>query len=114
MVIQNYSDIAQFITPIELNKMAYESIEVSGLCKCPICGDRFTISIPKIIFEKFKSDEGKCLLSHIHLHGNPCHGLELQLDKNLKVRHSYAVNSIQINQNYENLAGIMKLWTKRF
>lgn len=88
-------------------------IKVTGKCVCPQCGNSFVISIPKKEFEEFKANSNRHLFSHMYLHGNPCHGLEVQLDKDLRVRHHFAINSLQVDQNNVNFAGVMRLWMRR-
>ena len=67
------------------------------LIPCPLCSERITLSVDDV--KKLEVKESRNgLYPHIHVHGDPRHAVLFYLDKNLNVRNSYGIKSVEISK----------------
>lgn len=98
------------ITPKELESIKDLKQNPKNFYECPICKKLIKIGIEYAIKMKLK-DENKVLYPHIHLHGNPLHGMVCYLDSHFKVRSISSIESIEISRDSDTLNQVMKKWS---
>ena len=79
------------------------------MVKCPECDKKVKIGVELEALEKQKNF--KCIyFPHIHIHGNPLHGLLCYLNSELKVRNIGVIKSIEISRDSETLSQFLGKW----
>lgn len=77
--------------------------------KCPECDKKVKIGVELEALEKQKNF--KCIyFPHIHIYGNPLHGLLCYLNSELKVRNIGVIKSIEISRDSETLSQFLGKW----
>ena len=77
--------------------------------KCPECNRKITIGVE---LEALKRQQilKSVYYPHIHIHGNPLHGLLCYLNSELKVRNIGVIKSIEISRDSETLSQFLGKW----
>ena len=97
------------ITPKEREDIKELKQNPLNFYECPICKKSFQIGIEYAIKEK-AHDKKVFPYPHVHLHGNPLHGMICYLDSHLRVRSIGSIESIEISRDSETLNQVMKKW----
>lgn len=80
---------------------------------CPFCGKKFKIGLEYNILEVFKKDK-LALYPHVHLHGNPLHGMVCYIDWQYNIRSIEVIKSIEISRDSETFGEIMSKWSNPY
>jgi len=80
---------------------------------CPLCKKQVEIGVELDTLKKLK-ESNLFPYPHIHLHGEPLHGLLCYIDKDLNIRSKGVVKSIEISRDSKTLGQIMKKWSNPY
>ena len=101
------------ITPKEREDIKEIKQNPNNFHECPFCKEKIRIGIEHAIKRQLH-DKSKFPYPHLHLHGNPIHGMLCYIDSNLKVRSIGIIESIELMRNSDTLNQIMKKWSNPF
>ena len=74
---------------------------------CPFCRKSVEIGIEMDDIIQLNREE-YFPYPHLHLHGNPLHGILFYIDKNLDIRSVTVIKSIEISRDSETFSQIIK------
>jgi len=101
------------ITPKEFEDRKEIKQNPNNYSECPFCGEKIKIGIEYILKRKLH-DKKKFPYPHMHLHGDPIHGMLCYIDSDLKVRSISIIESIEISRDSDTLNTLMKKWANPF
>lgn len=80
---------------------------------CPFCKKKVEIGIEINDLNQLNKEE-YFPYPHLHLHGNPLHGMLFYIDKNLDIRSIAVIKSIEISRDSETFSQAIKKWCNPF
>ena len=80
---------------------------------CPFCRKNVEIGIEMDDLNQLNTEE-YFPYPHLHLHGNPLHGMLFYIDKNLDIRGVTVIKSIEISRDSETFSQAIKKWSNPF
>ena len=86
---------------------------VKNVHTCPLCKERFEIGVEDSILTTL-IERDHFPYPHIHIHGNPVHALLCYIDKNLTIRSTGVIQSIEISRDSDTFAQIMHKWSNPY
>jgi hypothetical protein len=91
----------------------YVKKKVEKVVKCPECDKKITIGVE---LETLKRQQilKSVYFPHIHIHGDPLHGLICYLNSELKVRNIGIIKSIEISRDSGTLSQFLGKWMNPF
>ncbi len=101
------------LTPEEQEDFNEIKQNPNNLYECPLCKEKIKIGI-EFGTKKKLHDKKEFPYPHIHLHGDPIHGMLCYIDSDLKVRSIGIIESIEISRDSDTLNQIMKKWSNPF
>lgn len=87
--------------------------EVRNLHKCPICNKKIKIGIEKSILEVLE-DEESYPYPHLHIHGDPLHAVIFYIDRDLRVRSTSAIRSLEFSRDSHTFQELLKKWSNPY
>ena len=98
------------VTPKEQENIKKIKQNPKNLHVCPICKGKFKIGVEYAIKTKLHGTQ-RFPYPHIHLHGNPLHGMLCYLDSEFKIRSVSGIESIEVLRDSDTLNQVMKKWS---
>jgi hypothetical protein len=87
--------------------------ELRNLHRCPICNEKVRIGIEKSTLESLLQEE-VFPYPHLHIHGNPLHGVLFYVDKDLRVRSCSAIKSLEFSRDSLTFQELLKKWSNPY
>ncbi len=78
--------------------------------KCPVCNEDLEFGVELSVLNAIKQFP----FAHIHLHGNPLHGMIIYIDANFKVRSVEPCESIEVNRDSQTFSQMLSKWSNPF
>ena len=83
----------------------------NGYCICPLCKEKIEVGIEYSVLKELHSD---ILFPYPHLILHKDHAIVCYIDKNLSIRGTQVIRSIEILRDSETLSYIMKKWSNPY
>ena len=80
---------------------------------CPLCQEKIEIGI-EIDTLKMLNEKAYFPYPHIHLHGDPLHAMLCYIDKDLKIKSTGVIKSIEISREHSTFRQIMRKWSNPY
>ena len=84
-----------------------------NLHECPFCGERVVIGVEIDTLQKLH-DASKFPYAHLHIHGDPLHGLLCYIDAHLTIRTINVIKSLEISRDSDTFRQLMKKWSNPY
>ena len=101
------------ITPEEIKIIKEMKENSNNYHECPYCKEKIKIGVEFDTKKKIHNKE-KFPYPHLHLHGNPIHGMLCYIDSSLQVRSIGVIESIEISRDSDTLNQLMKKWANPY
>jgi len=86
---------------------------VKNIHKCPFCEEKIEVGVEIDTLNKIHEGD-HFPYAHIHLHGNPLHAMLCYIDKNLTIRSTGVIKSIEISRDSATFNHLMKKWSNPY
>ncbi|TXT61055.1 MAG: hypothetical protein BAJALOKI2v1_50023 [Promethearchaeota archaeon] len=86
---------------------------VKNAHRCPECNKMIDLGIEQELLEYLNKEE-KFPYPHLHIHGDPLHGMLCYVDKDLRVRGISVVKSIEISRDSASFNEFFKKWASPY
>jgi len=87
--------------------------ELRNIHRCPICNKKVKIGIEKSTLEVLEQEE-MFPYPHLHIHGNPLHGVLFYIDGDLRVRSCSAIKSLEFSRDSKTFQELLKKWSNPY
>jgi len=87
--------------------------ELRNLHRCPICNKKVKIGIEKSILEIVEREE-MFPYPHLHIHGDPLHGVLFYIDRDLRVRSCSPIKSLEFSRDSDTFQELLKKWSNPY
>ncbi len=81
--------------------------------ECPLCKEKILLGVELDTLQQLNQAQ-YFPYPHIHLHGNPLHAMLCYIDKDLKVRNTGVIKSIEISRDSETFNQLVKKWSNPY
>ena len=86
---------------------------VRNIHKCPLCNENVEVGVEHDMLMQLQ-EEGKFPYAHIHLHGNPLHAMLCYIDKDLAIRSTGVIKSIEISRDSTTFNHLIRKWSNPY
>jgi hypothetical protein len=80
---------------------------------CPECHQKINLGIERETLKELNEQE-RFPYPHIHIHGNPLHAMLCYIDKDLRVRSTSVIKSIEISRDSSSFNEFFKKWSNPY
>jgi len=81
--------------------------------KCIHCGSLIEIELDNEVLKQSK-EKGQFIIPHLHIHGNPLHGVLCYFDLNGDIRNIEVIKSISISRESNTFQQVLDKWSNYF
>lgn len=98
---------------VKENKFSQVKQSVKNHHICPLCKEKIEIGVEKETLERLYIAD-KFPYPHVHIHGDPLHAMLCYIDKDMVIRSTGTIKSIEISRDSETLNLLLKKWSNPY
>ncbi len=87
--------------------------DVTMTHECPLCKEKISLGIELDTLQQLNKSQ-YFPYPHIYLHGNPLHAMLCYIDKDLVVRNTGVIKSIEISRDSDTFNQLVKKWSNPY